>query len=243
MESGHHVAIVGPSGAGKSSLVGLLLGWHRAAHGQLLVDDRLLDADLLAHLRQTTAWVDPAIQLWNRSFIDNLYYGIEPGTGGSLPQVLEQADLLDVLRKLPDGLQTPLGEAGGLVSGGEGQRVRLGRAMLRPDIRLVILDEPFRGLGREQRRDMLRRARRLWREATLLCITHDVSETLDFERVLVLDGGRIVEDGIPAALAADPDSRYRAMLNAEEQVQQALWSNEGWRRLQLENGRITEGAS
>lgn len=240
---GQHVAIVGPSGAGKSSLVGLLLGWHRAADGSLLVDDRPMDADLLAQVRQATAWVDPAIQLWNRSFLDNLYYGSEPGRAGSLPQVLEQADLLDVLRQLPDGLQTPLGEAGGLVSGGEGQRVRLGRAMLRPDVRLAILDEPFRGLGREQRREMLRRARRLWREATLLCITHDVSETLDFERVIVLEGGRIVEDGLPAALAAAPDSRYRALLAAEEQVRQTLWSDEGWRRLRLENGRITEGAS
>jgi ATP-binding cassette subfamily B protein len=243
VEPGHHLAIVGPSGAGKSSLAGLLLGWHRAANGNLLVDDRRLDADLLASIRQSTAWVDPAIQLWNRSFLDNLYYGTEAGQTGSLPQVLEQADLLNVLRKLPDGLQTPLGEAGGLVSGGEGQRVRLGRAMLRPDVRLVILDEPFRGLGREQRREMLLRARQLWRKATLLCITHDVSETLDFERVIVMANGRIVEDGIPAALAANPDSRYRVMLDAEEQVRQTLWSDEGWRRLRLANGRITEGSS
>lgn len=243
VEPGDHVAVVGPSGAGKSSLAGLLLGWHRAANGNLLVDDRPLDADLLADIRQGTAWVDPAIQLWNRSFLDNLYYGTEAGRTGSLPQVLEQADLLNVLRKLPNGLQTPLGEAGGLVSGGEGQRVRLGRAMLRPDVRLAILDEPFRGLGREQRREMLFRARQLWRDATLLCITHDVSETLDFERVIVMANGRIVEDGVPAALAANPDSRYRAMLDAEEQVRQSLWLDDGWRRLRLENGRITEGTS
>jgi ATP-binding cassette subfamily B protein len=243
VEPGHHVAIVGPSGAGKSSLVALLLGWHRPASGRLAVDDRPLDADRLAKIRQGTAWVDPAIQLWNRTFLENLYYGNGPDSEANLPQVLEQADLLNVLRKLPEGLQTSLGEAGGLVSGGEGQRVRLGRAMLRQNIRLAVLDEPFRGLGREQRGQMLQRSRQLWREATLLCITHDVSETLDFERVIVLDHGRIVEDGIPAALAAAPDSRYRAMLDAEEQVRQTLWSDEGWRRLRLVNGRITEGAS
>lgn len=244
VEPGQHLAIVGPSGAGKSSLVGLLLGWHRPAHGRLTVDGRSLDADMLAQIRQQTAWVDPAVQLWNRPFLDNLYYGIEAGKSAALlPQIMEQADLLNVLRKLPDGLQTPLGEAGGLLSGGEGQRVRLGRAMLRPDVRLAILDEPFRGLGREQRRDMLQRARRLWRSSTLLCITHDVSETLDFERVLVVENGRIVEDGIPAALAANPDSRYRAMLAAEEMVRHSLWSDEGWRRLRLENGRISEGDS
>src|SRR6185503_5349512 len=90
-----------------------------------------------------------------------------------------------ILQKLPDGLQTSLGEAGGLVSGGEGQRVRLGRGALRTGARLAILDEPFRGLDRERRRTLMDRVRRWWKDATLLCITHDVGETLDFERVIV----------------------------------------------------------
>ena len=70
--------------------------------------------------------------------------------------------------------------------------MRLGRAMLRSGVRLVILDEPFRGLDREQRRELLTRARRMWRHATLLCITHDVSETQAFARVLVVEGGRLL---------------------------------------------------
>ena len=116
--------------------------------------------------------------------------------------MIEAADLRDLLEKLPDGLQTRLGEGGALVSGGEGQRVRLGRGLLRPGVRLVILDEPFRGLDRERRRELLARARRWWRAATVLCITHDVGETQGFGRVLVVDGGQIVEDGAPADLAA-----------------------------------------
>ena len=76
-----------------------------------------------------------------------------------LDQVLDAADLRDLLEKLPDGLQTQLGEGGALVSGGEGQRVRLGRGLLRPGARLVILDEPFRGLDRERRRELLARTR------------------------------------------------------------------------------------
>src|SRR5207244_4301417 len=84
------------------------------------------------------------------------------------------------------------GDGGGLLSGGEGQRVRLGRAMLRPGVRLAILDEPFRGLDRERRRELLARARRAWPGATLLCVTHDVGETRAFGRVLVVDGGRVV---------------------------------------------------
>jgi ATP-binding cassette subfamily B protein len=238
---GSHVAIVGPSGAGKSSLVGVLLGWHRPSRGRVLVDGRALDGAGLRELREQTAWVDPAIQIWNRSFLDNLRYGA-PDEASDFGVVVEEAELREVLERLPEGQKTPLGEGGGLVSGGEGQRVRLGRAMLRREARLVILDEPFRGLDRERRRALLARARRRWRPATLLCITHDVGETRAFDRVIVVDGGRVVEEGDPAELAARPGSRYRALLAAEDAVQRGLWSSGGWRRLRVERGRIAEAA-
>jgi len=215
IHAGSHIAIVGPSGAGKSSLVGLLLGWYRAATGRILVDGVPLDSGCLAQLRQETAWVDPAVQLWNCSLLDNLRYGARGEGSPPLASVIAQADLRSVLERLPDGLQTPLGEGGGLVSGGEGQRVRFGRALLRPGVRLVILDEPFRGLDRERRRELLARARRLWRHATLLCITHDVGATQTFDCVLVVEGGRIVERGAPADLAAQPEARYRTMLGLQ----------------------------
>lgn len=154
--------------------------------------------------------------------------------------VIEAADLRRVLEKLPEGLQTTLGEGGGLVSGGEGQRVRLGRAMMKADARLVILDEPFRGLDREKRRELLERARELWRGATLLCITHDVGETLDFNRVLVMDKGRIVEDAPAMELAAQRDSLYRALLDAEEDVRAEMWASDEWRRLRVDGGRVSE---
>lgn len=154
-----HVAIVGPSGAGKSTLIGLLLGWYRPAAGRLLVDDSPLVGARLDALRRETAWVDPAVQLWNRSLVDNLRYGAGEAPSLAIGEVIEATDLRDVLERLPDGLQTRLGEGGGLVSGGEGQRVRLGRGLLRRDARLVILDEPFRGLERERRRALIGRAR------------------------------------------------------------------------------------
>lgn len=242
LEAGSHVAIVGRSGAGKSSLVGILLGWHRPATGRVLVDGEPLSGRCLERLRRVTAWVDPTVQLWNRSFLDNLLYGSPAGPSLPFSLVIDAADLRDVLERLPGGLQTTLGEGGALVSGGEGQRVRLGRAMLRSGVRLVILDEPFRGLDRERRRELLARARRLWREATLLCITHDVGETLAFDRVVVVEGGRIVETEAPGTLAALPASRYRAMLEAEVAVREKLWSGGAWRRLWLEGGRLTENA-
>lgn len=236
--AGSHVAIVGPSGAGKSSLVGLLLGWHRPSVGELLVDGEPLSGQALYDLRRQTAWVDPSVQLWNRSLIDNLQYGAN--SGEPLSPVIDRADLFSVLEKLPNGLQTKLGEGGGLVSGGEGQRVRLGRALYRPDVRLVILDEPFRGLDRGKRRELLARVREQWREATLIFISHDVGEAQNFERVLVIEQGQVVEDDSPAALAEQPDSRFRALVTAEEMVRQGMWGAAGWRRLWLANGQLEE---
>ncbi len=237
---GEHIAIVGPSGAGKSSLVGLLLGWHRAAAGRVLVDGAELDAEAVERLRPHIAWVDPAVQLWNRPLRENLEYGLPGDPRMPLEEAIDAAELRRVLDRLPDGPATPLGEGGGLVSGGEGQRVRFGRALLRPGVRLVILDEPFRGLDVNQRRTLLERARTLWRDATLFSISHDIADTLAFERVIVLEAGRIAEDGDPRALAADPASRLHAMLDAEQQVREGLWSSSNWRRLQLQDGVLIE---
>jgi len=236
---GEHVAVVGPSGAGKSTLVGLLLGWHRPCGGELLVDGAALDEAHLEQLRRQTAWVDPAVQLWNRSLLYNLKYGTESGQHRSVAKAMDRANLRRLLESLPHGLQTSLGEGGALVSGGEGQRVRMGRALLRDDVRLVVLDEPFRGLDREQRRELLARARQWWSAATLICVTHDVGETRSFERVLVVDQGAVVEDDAPGALERREDSVYRQMLDAERQVREGLWSSAAWQRLWLEQGRVS----
>jgi len=238
---GEHVAVVGPSGAGKSTLAGLLLGWHRPAEGAVLVDGAPLDGARLAALRQDTAWVDPAVHLWNQALYDNLRYGAR-GDGAPMMEVIEQADLRSVLEMLPEGLQTPLGEGGALVSGGEGQRVRLGRAVHRGAARLVILDEPFRGLDRHKRRELLARARLLWRGVTMLVITHDIGETRAFPRVLVIDGGRVVEDGAPPSLMRE-GTRYRALNDAEDAVREGLWAERRWRRLTLASGRIQAEAA
>jgi len=238
VEPGDHVAIVGASGAGKSSLLGLLLGWYRPAEGRVLVDGAALEGAHLDQVRKQTAWIDPAVQLWNRSLFFNLCYGNPEAVPTA--SLLEESELRQLLEKLPDGLQTELGESGGLVSGGEGQRVRFGRALLRRGVRLALLDEPFRGLDRHQRRELLARARTHWEGTTLLCVTHDVGETMGFPRVLVVENGRIVEDGNPAELARQTNSRYRALLEAEETVREGSWSGGHWRHLRLEDGRLVE---
>jgi ABC-type multidrug transport system ATPase subunit len=101
------------------------------------------------------------------------------------------------------------------------------------------MDEPFRGLDRRRRHELLARARTFWRNATLLCVTHDISETQMFDRVLVIDSGRIVEDGSPLDLAKRAGSAYVKLLEAEQAVSE-LWSASGWRRLRLDDGALVE---
>ena len=239
---GEHVAIVGASGAGKSSLVGLLLGWHRPAAGTVAVDGarsaprswRRCASGRCGSIRRSIC----GTARWRTTSA----FGLPPTAGtADLAPAIGEADLEDVARRLPRGAETPLGEAGALLSGGEGQRVRFGRGVLRPRPALVILDEPFRGLARDQRAALLARARRRWSEATLLCVTHDIGETERFARVLVVADGKIVEDGAPDALRARPGSRYAALLDAEQRVRAASWSAAAWRQLRLEGGRIISG--
>jgi ABC-type bacteriocin/lantibiotic exporter with double-glycine peptidase domain len=237
--AGAHVALVGVSGAGKSSLVGLLLGWYRPNTGAVLVDGSLLAGRVLSRLRQRTTWVDPTVQLWNRSLLENLRYGRE-GERRSVGEAVEAAELDEVLARLPMGLQTPVGAGGALLSGGEGQRLRLGRGICRGTPSLVILDEAFCGLERARRSAMLMAARARWKDATLLCITHDIGQTRGFDRVLVIEGGRIIEDGAPSVLAEQSGSRYAGLLAAEARALGRLAGPE-WRHLRVAAGLVSDG--
>lgn len=239
---GSHVAIIGASGAGKSTLLGLLLGFHRPAEGTVAVDGHALTGPRLHRLRRETAWIEPGVRLWNRTLAANLAYGRDGAAGGNVDDAIEAAELADVVARLPDGAETLLGEGGGLLSGGEAQRVRFARELVRvPGARLALLDEPFRGLDREVRARLLGRARTRWRTATLLAVTHDIEHTRDFDRVLVIEGGCIVEDGHPRALAAQPDSRYRRLLDHDVEVRARRWTSPVWRRLWLTGGSARFG--
>jgi ATP-binding cassette subfamily B protein len=241
VEAGCHACIVGPSGAGKSTLAGTLLGWHVPATGQIFVDGAALTEASLESLRLQTAWVDPSVQIWNRSLFENIRYGASERADLNLTgEAIERTGLLSLVEKLPDGLQSALGEGGARISGGEAQRVRIARGMMRRSARLVILDEAFTALDRAGRRELLLEAKKIWRDATLIAITHDLNDTLFFDRVLVLEEGRIVEDGPASVLAARSGSRLRAMLEAERAVQHEVWPEREWRRVRLERGQMAE---
>ena len=202
--AGEAIAVVGRSGSGKSTLAGLLLGWHTPAAGDLRVGGAPLDPARLAWLRRHTAWVDPTVTLWNADLDANLGYA---STAPVPPWVAAGVGLA-----APGGA---IGDGGRALPRDLAQLVRLGRAVAQRDVRLAVLDEPFRGLDRDRRRALLRQVPAWWPGATVLFVTHDVADTLDFARVLVLAGGEIVEDGVPESLAAQADSRYAALLRAE----------------------------
>jgi ABC-type bacteriocin/lantibiotic exporter with double-glycine peptidase domain len=239
--AGQHVAIIGLSGAGKSSLVGLLLGWHKPAAGTICIDGAPLDSSRLLELRRETAWIDPQVHLFRAPLLDNLKYGNDDQADADWNETLENADLANTLEQLPQGLQTSLGEGGSLVSGGEGQRMRIGRALGRPGVRLAVFDEPACGLDRLRRQCFLRRARRHFKEATMFYITHDVTDTIDFDRVLVIEGGRIVEQGAPHALFESESSRYRGLFE-QEKIAQDVWTDSAWRHLRMSDGTLAEAA-
>jgi len=213
--AGERVAIVGESGSGKSSFLGALSGWHAISEGRLRIDGRAADAATLQALRQRSALVDPETYLWNRELYANVLYGVANDSLPAIDGVLDASELVFDLEKMADGLATQIGENGSRLSGGEAQRLRIARALVRGDARLVLLDEPFAGMDPDQRERMRRHALERWPSATVLWVSHQVRETLAFPRVLVFEHGRIVEDGPPRALLAQR-SRYAAMVAAED---------------------------
>lgn len=239
--AGARVGIVGPSGAGKSTLAGSLLGWMQPSVGQVLIDGEPLSPARTAALRRETAWVDPAVQLFNAPIEENVRYSTGSDDVDRLPFALSEAELYEVLQRIPDS-QMPLGEGGGMLSGGEGQRVRLARGLMQTSPRLVILDEAFRGMDHAMRTELLRRCRRLWSTATFLLVTHDVDETGDCDRVIVMEAGRVVEYDTPAALMARTGSHYNRMLASNRAIRDEVWGSPLWRRLDLRNGRIADGS-
>jgi ABC-type bacteriocin/lantibiotic exporter with double-glycine peptidase domain len=238
VEPGSQIAIVGRSGAGKSTLLGLLMGWHTPISGDVCVDGQPLNGETLSRLWATSAWMESGVHIWNRTLLANLWYGASGNRHTRVPAVVEGAGLRDLLARLPHGLQTYLGEGGGLVSGSEGQRIRLARAMFRPHARLAVLDEPFSGLERAERERLLITLRTLWRGRTMFYATHDIASTLSFDRVLVLDRGKIVEDDRPSVLQLRPDSEYSRLLKSSA----ASDVYASWRRLRFADGHVTTEA-
>ncbi|MFL0412583.1 ABC transporter transmembrane domain-containing protein [uncultured Sphingomonas sp.] len=198
---GETVALVGPSGAGKSTLFQLLQRFYDPEAGRVLIDGvDLRDADPGA-VRARIAMVPQETVIFGASARDNLRYGRWDADDEALWAAAEAANAASFLRALPEGLDTFLGEGGARLSGGQRQRVAIARALLR-NSPILLLDEATSALDAESERLVQEALERLMADRTTLVIAHRLATVRAANRIVVMDEGRIVEEGTHATLMA-----------------------------------------
>jgi subfamily B ATP-binding cassette protein MsbA len=197
---GHTVAIVGPSGAGKSTLASILLRLRAPTSGRVTVDGRDCWEFSPESWHRATALVEQDAFLFHGTLRENILYGCDDVGDGALGRALADAHLTDVVAALPDGLDTLVGERGAMVSGGQRQRIAIARALIRnPSI--LILDEATSHLDAVSERLVQQALQNAARGRTTIVIAHRLSTIRDADRLIVLDEGRIAEQGTWATLA------------------------------------------
>jgi subfamily B ATP-binding cassette protein MsbA len=194
-------AIVGRSGSGKSTLIRLLPRFYEASEGEVLVDGRPVQDYRLADLRRQIALVGQRVMLFDDSVAANIAYGMPGADPDRIRAAAEAANAMEFIERLPGGMQARIGENGGLLSGGQRQRLAIARAILK-DAPILILDEATAALDTESERLVQAALDRLIPDRTTLVIAHRLSTVEHADQVLVLDGGRLVEQGRHAELLA-----------------------------------------
>ena len=198
---GERVAIVGSTGSGKTSLVSLIPRFYEVREGSVLIDDRDVRDLTLASLRRNVSLVFQEPVLFAATVAENIAYGKPDASPEEVVRAAERVGIHDIIAGLPEGYDTELGERGGTLSGGQRQCVAIARAMIM-DAPIVILDEPTTGLDSQSSTLVLEALRRLIVGRTTLMITHQMQTVQEADRIVVLDGGRICEEGTHAALLA-----------------------------------------
>jgi ATP-binding cassette subfamily B protein len=194
VEPGETVAIVGPSGAGKSTLFQLAERFYDPQAGAIKLDGVPLTAADPADVRRRIALVPQDGTLFAASARDNLRYGNWEASDEAIWQAARAANAEQFLRDLPEGLETFLGESGARLSGGQRQRIAIARALLR-DAPILLLDEATSALDAESERLVQEALDRLMQTRTTLVIAHRLATVRQADRIIVMDGGRIVEQG------------------------------------------------
>lgn len=195
-------AIVGRSGSGKSTLIRLLPRFYEASEGEVRVDGEPVGDYRLADLRRQIAVVGQRVMLFDDAVSANIAYGADAGADPErIRAAAEAANALEFIERLPGGMQATIGENGGLLSGGQRQRLAIARAILK-DAPILILDEATAALDTESERLVQDALNRLIPDRTTLVIAHRLSTVEHADQVLVLDGGKLVEQGTHASLLA-----------------------------------------
>jgi ATP-binding cassette subfamily B protein len=197
---GETVAVVGPSGAGKTTLFQLIQRFYDPASGSVSIDGVALPATDPAWARARIAMVPQETVIFAASARDNLRYGRWDATDEELWTAAEAANAAEFLKKLPAGLDTFMGEGGARLSGGQRQRMAIARAILR-DAPILLLDEATSALDAESERLVQDAFDRLMYSRTTIVIAHRLATVRAADRIVVMDGGKIVEQGTHDRLA------------------------------------------
>ncbi len=218
VKAGETVALVGRSGAGKSSLVNLLVRYQDATSGQILLDQKPIEDFEITALRTQIAMVNQQVVLFNRTVRENIAYGqLEGASDEDIIAAAKAAYAHDFIMALPQGYNTQLGAQGLNLSGGQRQRIAIARAILK-NASILILDEATSALDNESEYFIQRAFDKAMQDRTTIVIAHRLSTIENADRIVVMDQGRIVEQGSHAKLIALHGAYYQLhQRNFEEQ--------------------------
>ena len=198
---GETVALVGPSGAGKSTVFRLLLRFYDPQSGLVSVDGVDVRAADPVEVRNRFAWVSQEAPLFSGSALENIRFGRESATEAEARSVAEEAQALSFIDALPEGFNTPLGERGKSLSGGQRQRLAIARALVR-DAPILLLDEATSALDAENERLVQVALDQAMESRTTIVIAHRLATVLRADRIVVMEDGRVAEEGTHAQLVA-----------------------------------------
>jgi ATP-binding cassette, subfamily B, bacterial len=197
--AGQKIGLVGRSGAGKSTIFALLQRLYDPDAGEVMIDGQNIAHVTQVSLRSSIAVVQQDISLFHRSLLENLRYGRPEATDEEVFRAVEAAKCTEFINRLPEGFDTLVGERGMKLSGGQRQRLAIARAFLM-NAPIVLLDEATSALDTESEQSIQEALSRLFKGRTVIAIAHRLSTLDAFDRIVVLDRGRIVEDGPPRRL-------------------------------------------
>ncbi len=217
IKKGETVALVGRSGAGKSTIASLLPRFYDIAEGEILIDSINIKQYTLRSLRDQIGYVSQQVHLFNGTIADNIAYGAKNKyTKQDIIEAAKQANAMEFIEKLENGIDTEIGDNGILLSGGQRQRIAIARVLLRNNP-ILIFDEATSALDNESERLVQQAIERLQKNRTSIVIAHRLSTIEKADRILVIDVGQLVEDGTHQTLLSQKGiyaSMYQLQFNS-----------------------------